>query len=103
MEHITEIAGIEIPQDSPFMKQIQQGQTISINGKPMGLHIFNTIQAYHQVGLWLKTNKKIIPYRGWKISDLYWYYGIPMKRDHGVLLHFLGELLETYLPIKAQP
>lgn len=97
MEHIT-FAGIEIPKNSPFMSHVRKGETIIFNDKGMSVHIFNTIRAYHQVGLWLKTNKRLIPYRGWKIRDIYQYYGLPMKRDHSALMSLMAAIMDDYFP-----
>jgi len=55
---------------------------INVNGNDMPKAIWNLILSKRDIGLWSIGMK---PHRGWKVSDVKWYFGIKGNKDKLVL------------------
>ena len=68
--------------NSPFMNQYEQeGQKfekgepiLEVQGTPMGRAVWTMILSKRDLSLYANTSMR--PHRGWKVSDVKWYFGI---------------------------
>ena len=61
-------------QEAGFAKDLNGGETINVNGRPMNIGVWNMIVSKRDLSLWTKLGMK--PHRGWKVSDCKRYFGL---------------------------
>jgi len=73
---------------TPFIRDLEAFRNrepqsfMSVNGKDMPKAIWNLILSKRDIGLWSRGMK---PHRGWKVSDVKWYFGIKGNREKLVI------------------
>ena len=61
-------------QETGFAQDLNSGETINVNGRPMLVAHWNLICSKRDLHVWTKTGMK--PHRGWKVSDCKKYFGL---------------------------
>lgn len=89
---------LEARKDTPFVRQLVRAysgdsqMTMSVNGKPMAVPMWNLILSYRDLSLWCGP-AKMRPHRHWRVSDVKAYFGIKGTGQ---------KLLERFEALKAE-
>lgn len=60
--------------EAGFVRDLNSGETINVNGRPMLIARWNLITSKRDLTLWVKCKMK--PHRGWKVSEAKKYFGL---------------------------
>ena len=72
--------------NSPFIEELQSGETINVNGRPMPTAVWNMIISRRDLSMWTAKHSdgrpmKMKPHRHWKVGDVKRYFGITGTGD----------------------